>query len=75
MPMGSRIARSPCLAAIAAKAKEHAHAHLHGYAARSVERRITGLVEAIESVAKSVKWKMRARVGERVQWYELPEEI
>ena len=24
---------------------------------------------------KSLKWKMRAQVGDRVQWYELPEEV
>lgn len=24
---------------------------------------------------KSMRWKMRARVGERVRWYELPEEV
>jgi hypothetical protein len=33
------------------------------------------LREAAESVPKSVKWKMRAGVGERVRWYELPEEV
>ncbi len=27
-----------------------------------------------DSVPKSMKWKVRSRVGERVQWYELPEE-
>ena len=24
---------------------------------------------------KSVKWKARARVGERVRWYEEPDEV
>lgn len=28
-----------------------------------------------DAVPKSLKWKVRARVGERVQWYELPEEV
>ncbi|MGH2594423.1 MAG: hypothetical protein ACRDH7_00475 [Actinomycetota bacterium] len=28
-----------------------------------------------ESCPKTVKWKLRAKVGERVQWYELPEEV
>ena len=27
----------------------------------------------IEDAPKSMGWKMRARMGERVQWYELPE--
>jgi hypothetical protein len=27
----------------------------------------------IEEAPKSMGWKMRARVGEKVAWYELPE--
>lgn len=30
--------------------------------------------EAMEVAPKSLRWKMRARVGEKVTWYELPEE-
>lgn len=28
----------------------------------------------IDSGRKSIRWKVRARVGERIRWYELPEE-
>ena len=35
--------------------------------------RIERLRQAIEGVPKSFKWKMRARIGERSVWYELPE--
>jgi hypothetical protein len=28
-----------------------------------------------DSCPKTLKWKLRARVGDRVQWYELPEEV
>ena len=28
-----------------------------------------------DDVPKSLRWKVRSRVGERVQWYELPEEV
>jgi hypothetical protein len=28
-----------------------------------------------DAVPKALRWKLRARVGERVQWYELPEEV
>ncbi len=38
-----------------------------------VRMRLQALSERIESAPKSVRWKLRARVGERVQWYELPE--
>ena len=33
------------------------------------------LLEFARSVPKSVKWRLRANVGERVRWYELPEEV
>jgi hypothetical protein len=28
-----------------------------------------------ENAPKSMKWKLRANVGDRVRWYELPEEV
>jgi len=33
------------------------------------------LLDAAKSVPKSMKWKLRANVGDRVRWYELPEEV
>jgi hypothetical protein len=33
------------------------------------------LLEFAHSVPKSSRWKLRARVGDRVKWYELPEEV
>jgi hypothetical protein len=33
------------------------------------------LQEVAETVSKSLKWKTRARMGDRVRWYELPEEV
>jgi hypothetical protein len=39
-----------------------------------VQERIRGLVDDIERSDKSLKWKMRSRIGEKVRWYELPEE-
>jgi len=36
---------------------------------------INALGEMLEATPKSTKWKLRARVGERVQWYEEPEEV
>jgi len=36
---------------------------------------IADLRAAIEAASKSSRWKLRARVGERVQWYEEPEEV
>lgn len=36
---------------------------------------IRRLEELLETCTKSRRWKLRARVGDRVRWYELPEEI
>ncbi len=33
------------------------------------------LLEIADTAPKSLKWKTRARVGDRVRWYELPEEV
>jgi hypothetical protein len=38
-----------------------------------VTARIGRLRKMIEDSPKSLRWKMRARLGESVQWYELPE--
>src|SRR6185436_3869800 len=40
----------------------------------AVVARLERLADLIERRSKSVAWKARAVVGERVQWYELPEE-
>jgi len=29
----------------------------------------------VEAQPKPLKWRLRAQVGERVSWYELPEEV
>jgi hypothetical protein len=36
---------------------------------------VVALRAAIDAAPKSTKWKMRARVGDRISWYELPEEV
>jgi len=41
----------------------------------TVERRLGALLERIEAEPKTRGWRLRARVGERVRWYELPEEV
>ena len=38
-------------------------------------RRFDSLRSAIDEAPRTRKWKLRARVGERVRWYELPEEV
>jgi hypothetical protein len=37
--------------------------------------RLDALRREIDAAPKTTRWKLRARVGERVQWYEEPEEV
>lgn len=39
-----------------------------------VEENIRGLGATIDEHPNSSRWKLRARVGERKRWYEVPEE-
>ncbi|HUJ06831.1 MAG TPA: hypothetical protein VLX31_12055 [Streptosporangiaceae bacterium] len=47
---------------------------LPGPVAAAIGERVTGLLGALDHGRKSVAWQVRARVGERVRWYELPED-
>jgi len=40
-----------------------------------VSARLARLQERIEAAPKSRSWRLRARVGDRKRWYELPEEV
>lgn len=42
---------------------------------RNIAERITQLEKMIENVPKSLKWKARAAIGPRVQWYNDVEEV
>jgi len=52
-----------------------AHDRLAGGDARAVADAARTLTGAMRAAPKSLRWKARARVGEKVTWYELPEEI
>ena len=41
----------------------------------TVSERVTIILEHIEATPKSRSWRMRAKIGERKRWYELPEEV
>lgn len=41
----------------------------------TVTGRVLLLRERIEAMPKSRSWRMRAKVGERKRWYQLPEEV
>jgi hypothetical protein len=37
--------------------------------------RVGILSEAMQDFPRSMRWKLRARLGERVPWYDTPEEV
>ena len=51
--------------------------HLGGYEVdrEVVATRLDVLLARIEETPKSRSWKLRAKIGERKRWYELPEEV
>ena len=42
---------------------------------KTVVERLRRLREALDTVPKTRSWKLRARIGDRKRWYELPEEV
>jgi len=56
------------------RVEQYAGDRLGAGEAQAVAASASRLREAMEAAPKSLRWKMRARVGEKVTWYELPEE-
>ena len=44
-------------------------------AADTVNQRLDELWARTEAHPKSLKWRLRAKIGDRMSWYELPEEV
>lgn len=40
-----------------------------------VTEKLNNLMDSADNIEKSLKWKLRSLVGERVKWYELPGEV
>lgn len=60
----------------AKKVRDFADAYdLEGGQKLTIAQRLDVLNGALEQAPKSLKWKARDRIGERVQWYDLPEEV
>jgi hypothetical protein len=58
-----------------AKLREHVAGHeLPEHLTARIDERVGVLLSALDSAGKTVGWKLRGQVGERVRWYELPEE-
>jgi hypothetical protein len=44
-------------------------------AGHDVAAQVRAIQAAVEAAPKSRSWRLRSRVGERVKWYETPEEV
>jgi hypothetical protein len=40
-----------------------------------IGRQVETLLHAMEQTPKSPRWKARAQIGERLRWYDLPDEV
>jgi hypothetical protein len=48
---------------------------LPGTDLQRISERLTMVLERIEEAPKTRGWKLRAKIGERKRWYDLPEEV
>ncbi|HEX5145858.1 MAG TPA: hypothetical protein VFV85_02460 [Conexibacter sp.] len=60
---------------VAERVAEFALAHDGFEQADHVVRQTQAYREALDAAPKSRAWKLRARIGDRKRWYELPEEV
>ena len=59
-----------------ARAREHLPAvPLDRHARAGIAAAIDALAEALDAEPKSRRWRMRSRLGERVRWYDQPDDI
>lgn len=60
----------------AQKVRDFADAYdLEGGQKLTIAERLGVLLNTLDGAPKSLKWKARDRIGERLQWYDLPEEV
>jgi hypothetical protein len=52
----------------------HINGRLHPDAAAHVSARVTHLVQLIDEAPKSLRWKIRAKAGDRIPWRDEPED-
>jgi hypothetical protein len=58
-----------------ARVAQEAQTLLESEEARLITERVQTLQHHLQQSPKSISWKMRDKLGRRVQWYDLPEEV
>ena len=59
---------------IAERARDYARALGLPPTAHSVEQQLGEFLRRVNESSKSRRWNLRAKIGDRKRWYELPEE-
>jgi len=57
------------------KSKEHLAEFLQGNEVDLVGQRVEHILQKMQSAQKSLHWRARARIGRRVEWFDLPDEV
>jgi hypothetical protein len=57
------------------KSKEHLAEFLQGNEVDLVDQRVDQILEKIQTAPKSLRWQARAKIGRRLEWYDLPDEV
>jgi hypothetical protein len=60
---------------VAERAREFSRTVLGLNGSSPVNEKLRKILDELEQAPKSRKWKLRARVGDRIRWYEMPEEV
>ncbi len=57
------------------KVKQHTVDFLYSEEVYTVAVRVDRLLQAMQAAPKSLGWRARARIGRRLEWYDLPDEV
>jgi hypothetical protein len=55
--------------------RELARSGLEAFRRAQIEQRLTSIWNHVEQCPKSLRWKTRAKIGDRLRWYEEPDEV
>jgi len=57
------------------KSEEHLAEFLQGNEVNLVGQRAEQILQKIQAAPKSLRWRARAKIGRRVEWFDLPDEV
>jgi len=58
-----------------ARSREQLAEFLQGNEAVRVEQRVGLILQTMQAAPKSLRWRTRATVGRRMEWFDLPDEV